>query len=194
MTLTSLQQLTHFLNTHDLSGRIADFGGTENIGAEIITAMLSLSDITLEGDPNTTLGVNVRGNPKNNKVQYLPMDYDNGVDLLKPIKGKKFDGALCMDLLEHTSNPFLVVKNIKDSLKKGAYLFVTAPFVWELHSFPHDYWRFTPQWFEVLFEGMEVEIVYSFVDTYEHPDHNTFPPIPPVTLPYTRIIGIFKKR
>lgn len=194
MTLTSLKQLVSFLRTHDMVGRIADFGGTENIGSEIIIDMLSLAELEVEGDPNTPLGVRVKGKIKAGKVEYFPLDYDSGYDLLKPIKGKKFDGALCMDLLEHTSNPFIVARNIMDSLKKGSYLFVTVPFVWELHGFPNDYWRFCPQGLQEIFKEMETEIIYAVEDSYVHPDPNPFPPIPLVNLPYTRLVGIFRKK
>jgi SAM-dependent methyltransferase len=177
MTRTSLIALNNFLVDHqhlfkDDNMRIADYGGTDEIGKDIVKNMLA------------------EGNLKN----YHMLDFDNGVDLREPIAGEKFDLGICMDLLEHTSNPFIVAKNIVDSLNQGAFLFVTAPFVWELHGYPNDYWRFCPQGLEELFKEMEVEIVYAEEDTYTPPVPNPLPPVPPVTLPWTRVIGIFKKK
>ena len=97
-----------------------------------------------------------------------------------------------MDLLEHVSNPFIVAKNIIDSLTPGALLFVTVPFIWEIHGYPQDYWRFTPDGVAELFKEMQLEVVYVEVDTFEPSDPN-YKPIVPVTRPWTRIIGIFKK-
>ena len=37
-----------------------------------------------------------------------------------------------------------------------------------------------------------MEVIYAKEDTYE-PDMENMPPVPPVNLPWTRIIGIFKK-
>jgi SAM-dependent methyltransferase len=176
MTKTSLLELQKFLKEHQQhffnEMRIADFGGTPEIGEGIVQKMFA----------------------GGNLLNYHMLDFDNGVDLREPIEGEKFDLGVCMDLLEHTSNPFVVAKNIIDSLNPGAFLFVTVPFVWELHPFPNDYWRFTPQGLEELFKEMEIEIIYAEIDSYKHPNPNPFPPVPPVSLPYTRIIGVFKKK
>lgn len=143
MTKTSLEYLVWFLNTYKdgIHGRIADFGGTENIGDTVIRDSLAA------GGQN----------------DYHALDFDNGIDLREPILpqsgNKKFDVGICMDTLEHCSNPFVVAKNIKDSLKKGALLFVTVPFVWELHYYPKDYWRFTPHGVEELFSTMYIEVI-----------------------------------
>lgn len=178
MTKSSLKELQGFLkHSQGLfwpEMRIGDYGGTDNIGADIIREMLA------------------EGGLKN----YFMLDFDNGIDLRKPVKGKKYDLGLCMDLLEHTSNPFIVAKNIIDSLSPGALLFVTAPFVWELHGYPNDYWRFCPDGLKELFSdpSMDTIIVYTIQDTYDPKDVKAEPPIPPVTLPWTRVIGVFRKK
>jgi hypothetical protein len=185
MTITSLRLLAHFLNTYPQSGRIADYGGTDTIGAQIVKKMMTLSDITVEeGKKGKEINILINGKPKKPVPEYSVLDYDNGVDLLKPIKGKKFDGGICMDLLEHTENPFLVAKNIAGSLKSGALLFVTVPWVWELHYYPKDYWRFAPQGLEQLFkpymECITVEIIRDASPEEE--------------LPRSRLVAIFKKK
>lgn len=182
MTLTSLRALAWFLSKYPPKGRIADFGGTEKIGSEIVTQMFSLSNIRIEGDPKTPLNINVKGFEKECEAEYIPLDFDNGIDLRKPIKGKKFDGAICMDLLEHTSNPFVVAENITNSLKKDALLFVTVPWIWEIHYHPKDYWRFAPQGLEELFPKMEklsIEIIRDQSIDEE--------------VPRSRLVAVFKK-
>ena len=149
--------------------RIADYGGTDKIGDNIIKNILS------------------SGNLKN----YHMLDFDNGIDLRKPIKGRKFDLGICMDLLEHVSNPFVVSQNIMNSLKKDSYLFVTVPFVWELHAVPDDFWRFTPHGLTELFKEMEALTVYGVTDESPTSEYNQS--LLPVSLPFSRIIGIFKK-
>ena len=160
MTHTSLEYLMWFLNTYPpkAKSRIADYGGTENIGDTIVKD--SLAD--------------------GGQTDYHALDFDNGIDLREPIVGPKFDMGICMDLLEHTSNPFVVAKNIKDSLKRGAYLFVTVPFVWELHYYPKDYWRFTPSGLEELFSDMDVEVLGLVRDAGAGED-----------VPRTRVVAVF---
>src|SRR3990167_353252 len=174
MTVTSINALSLFLQKHQQfffdEMRIADYGGTDSIGDNVIRSLLASVDL------------------KN----YHMLDFDNGVDLREPIPGEKFDLGICMDLLEHTSNPFVVSKNIIDSLKPGALLFVTVPFVWEVHYVPQDFWRFTVQGLTELFKEMEVESVFEEFDNCEPDKIN--PELLTVSLPWMRINGYFKKK
>lgn len=188
MTITSLKLLAHFLNTYPQEGRIADYGGTDIIGGKIVKQMMELDNVeVIENMPQTdvsAIDIGVKGLPKWQKPKYVVLDYDNGVDLMKPIKGQKFDGGICMDLLEHTENPFVIAKNISNSLKKGALLFVTVPWIWELHYYPKDYWRFAPQGLEELFkpnmECITVEIIRDAAPEEE--------------VARARLVGVFKKK
>ena len=149
MTQISLNELRAFLKQYagQLLKPVADYGGTDNIGEDLVKKSFS--------------GVGIK------KVKSL--DYDSGYDLLKPIKGEKYGSGICMDLLEHVTNPFTVAKNISDSLLPGAYLFVTAPWKWNYHDSEwfktecdivstvvwHDYWRFSPNGLIELFSELE---------------------------------------
>ena len=185
MTLISLQLLATFLNKYPALGRVADFGGTDTIGAPVVKKMLALDQVTVRNggsDKELIAILNGRLKKKKDTPKYIILDYDNGIDLMKPIKGEKFDAGICMDLLEHTENPFVIAKNISDSLKPGALLFVTVPWVWELHYYPKDYWRFCPQGLEVLFPDMTAETIEIIRD-----------PSPEEDLPRHRLVAIFKK-
>lgn len=185
MTLISLQLLAHFLNKFKPKGRIADFGGTDKIGGNIVRQMIAMKDISVKNsEPDNKLNVLLSGSGyKKTPPEYIVLDYDNGVDLMKPVKGAKFDAGICMDLLEHTKNPFIIAKNISDSLKSGALLFLTVPFVWELHDYPGDYWRFCPHGLEQLFPKMKAITIEVIRDS-----------VPEEELPRTRLVAIFKKK
>jgi hypothetical protein len=116
-------------------------------------------------------------------TDYHVLDFATGVDLLKPVKGKKYGLGICMDLLEHVTQPFIVCNNISNALKKGALLFVTVPFIWEVHDHPGDYWRYTPQGLSTLFPTLEC--LELFMTRDELPDE---------AVPRTRVIGIFRKK
>ena len=129
MTAISHKGLKFFLNKYRprVKGSVADYGGGMDAarGVEKILFRFDIDDCS-------------------------GLDYKTGYDLMKKIKGKKYDVGICMDLLEHVSNPFIVAHNISASLKKGALLFVTAPFVWSFHEYPKDYFRFTPDGLKYL--------------------------------------------
>jgi len=190
MTIVSVQELSKFLNKYKPTGRLADYGGTDKIGGDIVKRLITFNESVVAGVPDTTIDYGIQhlgvgGKSLNkNPPQYFALDYDSGIDLMKPVKGQKFDYGICMDLLEHVDNPFIVANNISDSLKKGALLFVTAPFVWQLHHYPIDCWRFCPQGLERLFPKMKpvvpIEVVRDETpgEQYKH----------------TRVVGIFKKK
>ena len=184
MTITSLRQLANFLSKYPPTGRVADYGGTEKIGAEIVRKMFELSKIkVVQPDEKDPFEILIEGKPRKNDAKYIVLDFDNGIDLREPIKDGNFDSGICMDLLEHTSNPFVVAENISNSLKKGAILFVTVPWVWEIHYHPKDYWRFAPQGLEELFPKMKV-LSMDIVRDQSYGEE----------LPRQRLVAVFKKK
>ena len=52
------------------------------------------------------------------------------------------DVAFCLEVLEHTLYPRIIVSNIYGSLKEGGKLYLSVPFMYPEHS-EEDYWRFT---------------------------------------------------
>ena len=182
MTISSLEELEKFLDNCDLGKdtnkskcRVADYGGNDQIGSQSVKDLLAIYGLT----------------------NYHVLDFSTGVDLREPIPGEKFHIGICMDLLEHTSNPFVVAKNIIDSLHPGAYLYVTVPWVWPIHPEEgaySDYWRFAPEGLLELFKEMETVAIYGNWDSYV-PDE----PEPPMEvfvpkLPWMRSVAIFKKK
>lgn len=51
----------------------------------------------------------------------------------------------CWSVLEHSTRPWLVAKNIESLMQKGGTIYLTVPFAWRLHSYPQDFWRFSPR-------------------------------------------------
>jgi len=151
MTYHVIQQFVQFLNIYrnefNSKTHIADYGGSIPESQKIVEDMMKA---TLK-----TGGL----------TDYNILDFNTGVDLSKPIKAKKADMGICIDVLEHTENPFLVAENICKNLKKGALLFVAAPWIWPLHYHPIDCWRFSEQGLVSLFgKYMTTEQVFMTKD------------------------------
>jgi hypothetical protein len=92
----------------------------------------------------------------------LDMEAGAGVDLVADLTrpfgqvdevlgGRRFQTIFCLSVLEHCTAPWLMAANLKKLLAPGGVLCVSAPFTWEVHGYPEDYWRFTPQGLKVLF-------------------------------------------
>ena len=89
--------------------------------------------------------------------QYTGMDIDSSLaydkDIIPdirwdgktmPVQNEFYDSAIATEVLEHCANPEIVLKEIYRILKPGGMLFLTVPFLWNLHEVPHDEYRYTP--------------------------------------------------
>lgn len=85
------------------------------------------------------------------------MAVDRVGDLSDPrlIRKEEFSHVDCVSVLEHCANPWAVAQNIQRSMKFGATLLVSAPWMWRYHGYPHDYFRFTPDGIRALFPAVE---------------------------------------
>ena len=81
------------------------------------------------------------------------------------VGGRKFRTIICFSVLEHCRDVFGVARNLEALLEKGGHLFISAPFSWEYHAFPDDYWRFTPSGIRTLFPGVHFPGEKLFMST-----------------------------
>lgn len=58
--------------------------------------------------------------------------------------------ALCLDTFEHVEYPRQAISELLRILSPGGVLILTSVLRFEIHPYPHDYWRFTPEGFESL--------------------------------------------
>lgn len=61
------------------------------------------------------------------------------------LPGESFELVICTQVLEHSDNPWQVVREIRRILKPGGYALLSAPHVWFFHPHPRDHWRFTQE-------------------------------------------------
>jgi SAM-dependent methyltransferase len=60
-----------------------------------------------------------------------------------PFRDATFDACLNVVTLEHVKDPAFVIREIARTLAPGGRFLLIAPFEWEEHQQPHDYFRFT---------------------------------------------------
>lgn len=84
------------------------------------------------------------------KARYFSQDIKNNqqksidyIGKMKILPDNTFDYALCTQVLEHSSKPYLVFKEFHRILKKGGKVFLTTHMAFEEHMIPEDYFRFT---------------------------------------------------
>ncbi|GHV80642.1 hypothetical protein AGMMS49944_24330 [Spirochaetia bacterium] len=72
------------------------------------------------------------------------------------IPNGSFDICVCTEVLEHVSNPFSAVKEIKRILKGGGIALISTPFNFRIHGPLPDCWRFTIHGLKELFKDFEI--------------------------------------
>ena len=83
------------------------------------------------------------------------------IDITKKtqFENENFDAIICLEVLEHTRNPFNAIKEITRILKKGGVLFLSVPCNYRIHSPFPDSWRFTAHAFHVIAQDYNYDII-----------------------------------
>lgn len=71
----------------------------------------------------------------------------------------KFDTVFSTQVIEHVADPFKMSAEMHRVLKPGGYLIVSAPFSWELHEEPYDFFRYSKYGLKTMFEKAGFEVV-----------------------------------
>ena len=66
-----------------------------------------------------------------------------------------FDLVLCTQVLEHVRHPAAALAEMTRVLRPGGVLFLSTHGVYPWHPDPSDYWRWTQQGFEAMFEDVD---------------------------------------
>jgi SAM-dependent methyltransferase len=77
-----------------------------------------------------------------------------------------YDWVISTAVLEHTTDPWGVAREILRVTKPGGFIYTNVPFMQQIHSGPSygDYWRFTPLGIARLFPDCRVREVEVFGD------------------------------
>lgn len=89
-----------------------------------------------------------------------------GVDRIEDVHQLSFeDGSvgtvICLETLEHVADPRRAVQEMHRVLQPGGVLAISSLMFFPIHAHPWDYWRFTPEGFELLLEPFESRLVVA---------------------------------
>lgn len=100
-----------------------------------------------------------------------------GVDWVRDLEGDvpylqdPFSHVECHSVLEHSRRPWLLAANIERLMAPGATLDLSVPFIWRVHAYPSDYWRFTAEAVRSLFPNIEWQaLAYATTKTLSSND------------------------
>jgi SAM-dependent methyltransferase len=125
--------------------------------------ILEVGSYIVSGQENIALrkGLNANGY----EITGLDGRAGPGVDVVSDAKHMPFpdnhwDTIVSLDMLEHVDWPRDVVRECARVLRPGGHFFLATVFSFVIHSYPGDYWRFTPQALRLLIEDAGLEVVY----------------------------------
>ena len=104
-------------------------------------------------------------------ARYVGLDLDTpelrelgGADLFYaggafPVADGEFDAVVCSQVLEHIFAPAEFLAEIRRVLRPGGVLLLTTPFVWDEHSQPYDFGRYSSFGLRHVLESAGFEVV-----------------------------------
>jgi SAM-dependent methyltransferase len=87
------------------------------------------------------------------------------------IADSTYDCVVCLEVIEHTLNPFDTVKEVRRILRHEGYLLISAPLNWRIHGPIPDCWRITEHGWNALLRDFDI----IEIDILETPDRELFP-------------------
>jgi SAM-dependent methyltransferase len=67
--------------------------------------------------------------------------------------------VIAMNTLEHVPRFWRALDEVRRVLRPDGALLLSCPFYFHIHSFPSDYWRFTPESLELLLEDYPSKVI-----------------------------------
>ena len=108
------------------------------------------------------------------KGEYIGVDMEDGpgVDIVldltgdfekidEKLSGRRFSSVICLSVLEHCEQPFKIAENLMRLMEPGGWICISVPFSWQIHAYPNDYWRFTPEGIKKLFHKVQFDMERS---------------------------------
>jgi len=131
------------LNSKYLNGRLLDFGCGNKPYMELIDVQEYIG-LEIENDNSSQTDKNIEA-------------YYDGKTI--PFADNYFDSILSSEVFEHIFNLEQILMELKRVLKPGGHILITVPFVWEEHSIPYDFARYTSFGIKDLLERSGFSVV-----------------------------------
>src|SRR6516225_12321556 len=133
-----------FAETFDLPGPILEIGSQQVPGQE------EIADLRPLFPDKRYLGVDItpgRG-----------VDFVADVESL-PQAESSVGTVIAMNTLEHVPHFWRAFDEIHRVLRPDGALLVSCPFYFHIHSYPSDYWRFSPEALEIVLQAFPTRVI-----------------------------------
>jgi len=131
-------------NTWECAGPVLD------VGAYLVDGQESLCDLRPYFPGKAFVGLDFRRGPG--------IDIQGNAQCL-PLATGSIPTVVSMSCLEHVARFWEAASEFERVLRPDGIALISAPFYFHIHNYPSDYWRFTPEAFELLFGGATTRIL-----------------------------------
>jgi SAM-dependent methyltransferase len=130
--------------TFELPGPILE------VGSYLVDGQEEIADLRSLFPGRDYLGIDIRPGPGVDRVA--------DVEAL-PLADGSVGTVIAMNTFEHVARFWRGFAEVRRVLRPDGALLVSCPFYFHIHSFPSDYWRFTPQALHVLLEDYPSKVL-----------------------------------
>lgn len=109
-----------------------------------------------KGAKNIYPNLNIKSLDLNND---LKPDYCMDITTKTDFSDNYFDSIICLEVLEHTENPFNAIEEITRILRTDGLLFISVPCNYRIHSPLPDSFRFTEHFFKVIAKNYNYKLL-----------------------------------
>jgi len=95
------------------------------------------------------IGMDIK-NPYYEQDAFRPDFFWDGITI--PLQSESVDTTILIEVLEHAPDPSGILKEVSRVLSSNGTIFITVPFLWNLHDVPYDEYRYTPFSLERMFK------------------------------------------
>lgn len=95
------------------------------------------------------------------------VDFEADAEDMPIVPSDSFDVVLLMGVMEHMKNPANALQEIHRVLKKGGLLLMAVPFIYPIHDYPSDHWRFTEEGLKLILKDFKIEAIEEQANTME---------------------------
>jgi SAM-dependent methyltransferase len=120
------------------------------VGSYLVAGQEEIADLRTLFPGRDYLGIDIRPGPGVDRVA--------DVEAL-PLADRSVGTVIAMNTFEHVARFWHGFAEIRRVLRPDGALLLSCPFYFHIHSYPSDYWRFTPQALEVLLEDYPSKIL-----------------------------------
>lgn len=89
-------------------------------------------------------------------------DFQADITKRLPFDDDTWEAIVCLEVLEHTVDPFAALREIRRVLKPGGLLLASAPWNFRIHGPQPDLWRFNQNTWKLLlkdWDGLELDVL-----------------------------------